>query len=165
MTPMIISMQAGHRLYLNGAVVQARRRIVLELLNTANFLLQRNVIPVDQATTPCRQMYFVMQTILMDPKNATRIRPLLPKSLEDLMAAFDDPEAMNLLRSIGELLARDKLFEAMKTTKALFEIEDRIIEGKSALGILAAAMRSSDIGRVEETAESLCLDKPSRDVA
>jgi flagellar protein FlbT len=131
MKPILLSLNAGDKLYLNGAVIQTSRKISLELLNEATFLLQQHVMQVSQATTPSRQMYFIMQTMLMDPKNAAQIRPLLSKSLSDLMTASEDVEAVRLLRTVGELLARDKLFEAMKTTRALYKIEDRIMAGCS----------------------------------
>jgi len=126
MKPILISLNAGDKLYLNGAVIQTSRKISLELLNEATFLLQQHVMQVSQATTPSRQMYFIMQTMLMDPKNAVQIRPLLSKTLSSLMSVFEEQDAIVLLRSIGELLARDKLFEAMKTTRSLFKIDDRI---------------------------------------
>ena len=142
MKPILISLNAGDKLYLNGAVIQTKRKISLELLNEATFLLQQHVLQVSQATTPSRQLYFIMQTMLMDPKNAPQIRPMLSKTLSNLMAVFDDAEAIVLLRSVGELLAREKLFEAMKTTRALFKIEDRIT------GACPAAVAEAIIDRV-----------------
>jgi len=126
MKPIMISLSAGDKLYLNGAVIQTKRKTSLELLNEATFLLQQHVMQVGDATTPARQMYFIMQTMLMDPKNAPQIRPMLVKVFSNLVSVFDDEEAVASLRSVGELLARDKLFEAMKTTRTLFKIEDRI---------------------------------------
>jgi len=126
MKSILISLNAGDKLYLNGAVIKTSRKVSLELLNEATFLLQQHVMQVDQATTPSRQMYFVMQTMLMDPKNAPQIRPMLSKTLSDLMDVLEDDEATSQLRAVAEMLARNKLFEAMKTTRSLFKIEDRI---------------------------------------
>jgi flagellar protein FlbT len=153
MKPILISLNAGDKLYLNGAVIQTKRKISLELLNEATFLLQQHVLQVSQATTPSRQLYFIMQTMLMDPKNAPQIRPMLSKTLSNLMAVFDDAEAIVLLRSVGELLAREKLFEAMKTTRALFKIEDRITGACPATAAEAMIDRVSTSGPVVNTVQ------------
>jgi flagellar biosynthesis repressor protein FlbT len=126
MKSILISLNAGDKLYLNGAVIKTSRKVTLELLNEATFLLQQHVMQVSQATTPSRQMYFIMQTMLMDPKSAALTRPMLSKTISSLMDIIEDDEAVSLLRTVAELLARDKLFEAMKTTRTLFKIEDRI---------------------------------------
>ena len=144
-----ISLNAGDKLYLNGAVIKTSRKVSLELMNEATFLLQQHVMQVSQATTPSRQIYFIMQTMLMDPKNAPQIRPMLSKAISSLMEILENDEATALLRAVAEMLARDKLFEAMKTTRALFKIEDQITgarndssaivsSGQSGVGNLAA---------------------------
>lgn len=143
MKPILISLNAGDKLYLNGAVIQTSRKVSLELLNEATFLLQQHVMQVSQATTPARQMYFIMQTMLMDPKNAASIRPMLSKTISSLMVVFEeDSETVALLRGVAELLARDKLFEAMKTTRSLFKIEDRITAAGATQPIVTSAVKS-----------------------
>ena len=142
MKPILISLNAGDKLYLNGAVIRTSRKVSLELLNEATFLLQQHVMQVSQATTPSRQMYFIMQTMLMDPKNAPQIRPMLSKTISSLMEIFEDDEATALLRAVAEMLARDKLFEAMKTTRTLFKIEDRITGARAASPAIVSSGQS-----------------------
>lgn len=142
MKPILISLNAGDKLYLNGAVIKTSRKVSLELLNEATFLLQQHVMQVSQATTPSRQMYFIMQTMLMDPKNAPQTRPMLSKTISSLMEIFEDDEATALLRAVAEMLARDKLFEAMKTTRTLFKIEDRITGARSESPAIVASGHS-----------------------
>jgi flagellar biosynthesis activator protein FlaF len=56
--------RAGERLYLNGAVIRLDRKATIELLNDAAFLLETPVIQASEATTPLRQLYFVVQMML-----------------------------------------------------------------------------------------------------
>ena len=68
---MQISLRAGSKLYLNGAVIKVDRKVNIELMNDVVFLLESHVLQPDEATTPLRQLYFVVQTILMDPAGAS----------------------------------------------------------------------------------------------
>ena len=69
--PMRISLRAGERVYINGAVLRASRKTTFELLNDATFLLEGHVIQPENATTPLKQLYFALQTLLIEPSSAT----------------------------------------------------------------------------------------------
>ena len=62
---MHLNLRAGERVYINGAVVRADRKVSLELMNDATFLLEGHVLQPDEATTPLRQLYFAAQTMLI----------------------------------------------------------------------------------------------------
>ena len=51
---MNITLRAGERLYLNGAVIRLDRKATIELLNDAAFLLETHVIQASEATTTLR---------------------------------------------------------------------------------------------------------------
>ena len=67
---MNITLRAGERIYINGAVLRVDRKATIELLNDATFLLEAHVMQAEDATTPLRQIYFVVQVMLMDPASA-----------------------------------------------------------------------------------------------
>ena len=71
---MHLTLRAGERLFLNGAVLRTDRKVSLELLNDATFLLENHVLQVEDTTTPLRQLYFAAQAMLMDPQNADASR-------------------------------------------------------------------------------------------
>lgn len=51
--PLRLSLRAGERIYMNGAVLRVDRKVSLELLNDASFLLEAHVLQAEAATTPC----------------------------------------------------------------------------------------------------------------
>ena len=53
-------------------MVRVDRKVSLELLNDVAFLLEAHVLQADETTTPLRQLYFVLQTMLMDPQQRGR---------------------------------------------------------------------------------------------
>ena len=64
---MNITLRAGERFFINGAVIRIDRKASIELLNEVTFLLENHVMQADEATTLVRQIYFSVQIMLMDP--------------------------------------------------------------------------------------------------
>ena len=82
---MHISLRAGEKIYINGAVLCADRKVSLELLNDATFLLEAHVMKVENATTPLRQLYFIVQIMLMNPTDSKAAREMFGNSLGMLL--------------------------------------------------------------------------------
>lgn len=120
---MNITLRAGERLYLNGAVIRTDRKTTIELLNDATFLLETHVMQASEATTPLRQIYFVIQVMLMDPNSAKTVSELAKSLIDKSLDAFESPDIKARLRAIGDLVARGRYFEAMKTLRSLYPLE------------------------------------------
>ena len=67
---MNITLRAGERFFINGAVIRIDRKASIELLNEVTFLLENHVMQAEEATTLVRQIYFAVQIMLMDPTAA-----------------------------------------------------------------------------------------------
>lgn len=131
---MRISLRAGEKIYLNGAVISVDRKVSIELLNDATFLLEAHVMQAHEATTPLRQLYFVLQLLLMDPAGAERSRKEADAMLGKLDIAFDDPAIAAQLRRVRYSLELGRLFEALKTLRALFPQEEALLRKPSSSG-------------------------------
>lgn len=128
---MHISLRAGERFYVNGAVVRVDRKVTLELMNDVTFLLESHVMQPEQATTSLRQLYFVIQVMLVDPAKAAEARSLFEQLHERLMASFTNVAVHAGLERTHRLVTSGKPFEALKTIRVLFPIEDEILVAKS----------------------------------
>jgi flagellar protein FlbT len=124
---MKIHLKANERLYINGGVIQVDRKVAIELLNDVVFLLQSHVMQQEQATTPLRQLYFVVQSMLIEPRTEAMSRQLYEESHCALIAAFKSQDVLEGLVAARGLIERGKLFEALKRIRALFPIEDEVI--------------------------------------
>ena len=82
---MRLSLRAGERVYVNGAVLRVDRKVSLELLNDATFLLETHVLQAEAATTPLRQLYFAAQTMLITPAQAGPARSLYARIEEGIL--------------------------------------------------------------------------------
>ena len=122
---MNITLRAGERLYINGAVIRVDRKATIELLNDVTFLLENHVMQAGQATTPLRQIYFAVQVMLMDP-GATAVATALSRRLmESAQKAFENPLILAGLNMISGQIDRGRNFEALKALRALFPLEEK----------------------------------------
>jgi flagellar protein FlbT len=120
---MNITLRAGERIYINGAVLRVDRKATLELMNDATFLLETHVMQAKDATTPLRQIYFVVQVMLMDPASAKSTTQLANSLIDKALLAFEHPQIQQGLLSVSELIGRARYFEAMKSLRMLYPLE------------------------------------------
>jgi flagellar protein FlbT len=134
-----ISLKAGERIYINGAVVRADRKVTLQLLNDVVFILESHVMQAEETTTPLRQLYFVVQALLMDPRNAEATHTLFSQMHASTMASFANEAIRAELAAIAQMVDDDCTFDALKRLRALFPSEDAILDVATAGGQSRAA--------------------------
>lgn len=127
-----ISLKAGEKIYVNGAVIKAERKTTLEFLNDVQFLLESHVLQADDATTPLRQLYFVAQIMLMNPGDADEARLMFRKSLIMLLASFESPAVCAGLKQVDRLVGEGQIFEALRSIRALYPAEAAILSSAAA---------------------------------
>lgn len=118
---MRFSLKAGERIFINGAVLTVSQKVTLSLLNEARFLLESHVLQVTEATTPMRQLYFVAQSILINPQDAEKVMGAFRKLYDSILLVTTDEPARESLRRAGDLVEADRIFEALKVIRTLFE--------------------------------------------
>jgi flagellar protein FlbT len=126
-----IHLKANERIFINGGVIKVDRKVSLELLNDIAFLLENHVIQQEDATTPLRQLYFVVQSMLMEPSTVSMARQIYEQQHANLLKTFRDQDILEGLVDIRELVDREKVFEALKRIRGLFEIECALLEKNS----------------------------------
>jgi flagellar protein FlbT len=122
---MQLTLRAGEKLYLNGAVIRVERKVTIELLNDVTFLLEAHVMTPEQTTKPLRQLYFTVQVLLMDP--ACDAGPQADEMVGRLLDTFENAHVRSGLRQVRGLLASKRYFEALKTIRRMFPVEADIL--------------------------------------
>src|SRR5581483_4749932 len=120
---MHISLRAHEKIYINGAVIRVDRKVSIELLNDATFLLEAHVMQAKDATTPLRQLYFIVQMMLMDPNDCAAAQRMFGQSLAVMLGAYANPDIVAGLKKVETLVAAKRNFEALKTIRGLLPIE------------------------------------------
>jgi flagellar protein FlbT len=134
---MHISLKPGEKIYVNGAVLRPDRRVSIEFLNDVTFLLESHVMQPEQATTPLRQLYFAVQTMLIDPASlgeAMRLYQPLQRALAD---AAGDGAVRAGLAAADRMVEARRPFEALKIIRTLIPLAD----GDAAAAVKAQGSR------------------------
>lgn len=127
-----LSLRAGERIFVNGAVMRFDRKTQVELLNDVTFLLESHVMQAADTKTPLRQLYFIVQMMLIDPANAAEARRVFDSASALLLAAFSNRDVREGLLDVCDLVRRERAYEALKRLRALIPLEDAVIAGESA---------------------------------
>jgi flagellar protein FlbT len=125
---MNITLRAGERFFINGAVIRIDRKASIELLNEVTFLLENHVMQAEQATTQVRHIYFAVQIMLMDPSAAASAAPLARSLIESALGVCRAPDLAAGLKGVAASLVRGRNFEALKALRSLFALEDRELQ-------------------------------------
>ena len=122
-----ISLKPGERIYVNGAVLKVDRKVSVEFLNDVSFLLEHHVLKPEDTRTPLRQLYFIVQTVLIDPANSDDARAMFYTFLASLLASLENAKILDGLAEVRDFFERGRPFDALKVLRSLFAIEDDIL--------------------------------------
>jgi flagellar biosynthesis repressor protein FlbT len=123
---MNISLRAGEKIYINGAVLRVDRKVSISLLNDAHFLLEAHVLQAADATTPMRQLYFLLQLMLMEPGGALEAKRLFEVFHSQMSLVLDTTILGDGLAEVGDLVKDLRYFEALKVIRALYPLEAQL---------------------------------------
>lgn len=123
-----VHLKPNERVYINGGVIKVDRKVTIELMNEVVFLLEGHILQEEQATTPLRQLYFIVQSMLMEPKSEIIARQMYSQSHHALMITFKNQDVLDGLIEVKALMERGRTFEAMRKIRTLFPLEDEILE-------------------------------------
>ena len=128
---MFIHLKRGEKLYLNGAVLRVDRRTSLEFLNDVTFLLENHVMQAEEANTPIRQLYFVVQTMLMDPANAGMTAELYKHLSHRTRQAIDDASIRDVIDGADRKVVEGRYFDALKLLRGSFGADAKAEQQKT----------------------------------
>jgi flagellar protein FlbT len=129
MSSLRIFLRPGEKVFLNGAVLRADRKVSLEVLNDVSFLLESHVIQAHETTTPLRQLYFMIQAILINPAEAEDARRLYREQHTALLHTVSNRQIQAGLAAVASCMAEERTFEALKIIRQLFDVEQDILSG------------------------------------
>jgi flagellar protein FlbT len=134
-----VHLKPNERVFINGGVIKVDRKVTIELMNEVVFLLEGHILQEEQATTPLRQLYFVVQSLLMEPKCEPIARQMYEQSHQALIVAFKNQDVLDGLMEVKRLMARGRSFEALRKIRSLFPLEDEILRATRKLEAETAA--------------------------
>lgn len=140
-----LSLRAGEKIYINGAVLKTDRKVSLELLNDATFLLENHVLQPEDTTTPLRQLYFAAQMILIEPAMREQAHNAFARMLKGMFSTFSDATILKALKEVDELVHNGRVFEALKTIRGHYPREAELMGVESVISVVGKSNNSTEI--------------------
>lgn len=121
-----LKLKSGEKVYINGALVENRGAAAeLEILNKVPLLREKDILLEKDADSPCRQVYFIVQTLYFNPSDEAKVLQLLSKlTLEIVKAA---PSTASLLEKMFGEVSQRKYYSALRTVGELIRYEETLL--------------------------------------
>ena len=132
---MQITLRPDEKIYINGAVLRVDRKVTVELLNDAAFLLEAHVMNVDAAVTPLRQLYFIVQMMLMNPNDTAAAAGLFKENLKSMLTVYTTKLVAEGLQRTDQLVKANRYFDALKLLRGLFAQDDAILTSQREMAL------------------------------
>jgi flagellar protein FlbT len=121
-----LSLKPGEKFVLNGAVVQnGDRRGVLVLQNKASVLREKDIMQLDEATTPARRIYFPVMMMYLDEAGAERQYEEFATRLTEFMGVVRNPDVLSDCIAISKHVMAREYYKALMLSRKLIEYEDQ----------------------------------------
>ena len=126
--PLKIELKPSEKCIVSGAVITngGARRCQLVLENKVTILREREIMRPDEADTPCKNLYFTIQLMYIDPDNLDYYSTSYKSQITEIIKAA--PSLTERINTITELLMDQKYYKALTQTKSLIEIEIALLE-------------------------------------
>ena len=136
--PLKLSLKAGEKFVLNGAVVQnGDRRGVLVLQNKASVLREKDIMQAEEANSPARRVYFAVMMMYLDEPSAARYYEEFAHRMSEFMSVISNVDILGDCVSISKYVMGREYYKALMSSRRLVEYEDERIGKHVASGVSA----------------------------
>jgi flagellar protein FlbT len=125
--PLKISLKPHERMIIGGAVVtNGDSRTQFSIENKVPLLRQKDIMSEQEANSPCRRIYFVIQLMYVDEENLMSHHQTYWHLIEDLVRAA--PSVLNLVDQTSEHILFGRYYQALKLAQSLIDYEEEVIQ-------------------------------------
>lgn len=124
-----LKLKPGVVAFVNGAAVMLTPEGQLTVSAGAQVLTSSDLLSsAEEADTPTKKIYFVLQSMLLDPEHDAIYRKELADLLCDRSEATELPAVMRSLAVMQNLVEQGQIQGAMEVCRRLIEVDTAIIE-------------------------------------
>jgi flagellar protein FlbT len=157
--PLSIPLPARAKIIINGAVLEntGTANITLTVHNKANILRDKDVVTEAEADTPAKEIYHAIQNAYLFEANREEWLKIARLLLDGF--AVRQPEAAPLVGHVLELLADDKIYNALRASRRLIApvAADAVpARGQATVpGDEKSQVRGTEIGKIKDQIAAL----------
>lgn len=145
--PLLIELKAKDKIIINGAVIEniSNMNTKLMLHNRASILREREILAVEDASTPASRIYYDLQCAYVFKEQRAEHMEQFRQNLGDYIAAC--PSASPIAKEIDALIEGDNYYKALKKSKEILLHEAETL--KSFNAALAQLLEEEETAEVE----------------
>lgn len=123
---LVIDLKPGEKILIGNAVItNDSQRTRLHISGEAPILREKDVMKEEEANTPCKRAYFLIQCMYM-ARNPMDYHDKYFKVINEIQHAA--PKLAFFFASINERIIEGTYYKAMKEAKELIQLEKELIE-------------------------------------
>jgi flagellar protein FlbT len=122
-----ITLKPQEKMILGGAVIANGNNAGCQLIieNKVPILREKDILSENDADTPCRQLYFIIQLIYIDEENLAIHQKNYWRLVKEIVKAA--PSTVGLIDQINEEIVSGRCYQALKLAQKLIEYEQETI--------------------------------------
>ena len=122
-----ITLKPKEKMILSGSVIangsNARCQLIVE--NKVAILREKDILSENDADTPCRNLYFIIQLMYIDEENRAIHQKNYWVLVNDIVEAA--PSTVGLIDQINEEIVSGRYYQALKLSQNLIDYEQEVI--------------------------------------
>ncbi len=121
-----IVLKPGERIIIGGAVITNGKTTAQLLIEShVPILRQKEIMSENEASTPCRRIYLVIQLMYIDVGNLATHHHTYWNLVRDVLKAA--PSTLPFIDRISDHILNNRYYQALKLTKKLIEYEKETV--------------------------------------
>ncbi len=118
-----LTLKPNERIVVNGCVIRnSDRRQLLIIENQADVVREADLLDDKEARTPVKEVYFFIQSVLLDSKIRDKVVPIVQKKLGQLAPVFHDDITAHIFEAANHVSCGN-YYKAMRALRAVVEYE------------------------------------------
>ena len=122
-----ITLKPHEKMIMGGAVIANGNNAACHLIieNRVPILREKDILSEEEANSPSRQLYFIIQLMYIDEENLDLHQKKYWKLVKELVKAA--PSTVRFIDQISEYIVGGKYYQALKLANNLIDYEQEVI--------------------------------------
>jgi flagellar biosynthesis repressor protein FlbT len=130
--PLKLKLGANERLVVNGAVlVNGAYRTTLLIKNFAHIMREKDVLQEEDANTPTKRLYFLVQAMLMQPPPSIPLMDTYHGVQDELQEVYVKQDNIAVLQDVDRLVDAGDYYKALIKLHPLIAYEAKLLNVES----------------------------------
>ena len=123
--PLKLSLKPGEKFVVNGAVIQnGDRRGVLLWQNKASVLRGKDIMQIEDVTTPARHIFFPVMMMYLDPSDVSSQYEEFVVRMTEFMSVIKNPDILKECISCSKDVMAGQYYKALSRCRNIMSYEE-----------------------------------------